>query len=393
VLRQGLLFVLLVLVVVGAAASQAAAQPGLLLGVTDDSLRWTQKQGTIQRALTDLGLGAIRFTQTWKPGETKITQADATSLGHAITGARGLRVVLSVYGAAATDAPQTDAARAQYCTYVRSIVLRFPQVRDLVIWNEVNSSAFWAPQSGAPAAYEALLAACYGPLHTARVGVNVISSLAPRGTPVVSFLHGMGDAYRASGRAVKIFDTFGQNAYPRTSVERPWRWHDAAADVSQGDYARLIVALHEAFDGSGQPLPGVGGVTVWYLEDGFQTAVPRAKAGSYRGRETDRSALPPLAPLRDTAAPDALSAAPDQATQLADAIKLAYCQPGVGAFFNFMLADEVELGGWQSGVLWSDWTPKPSFAALTAVVREVQAGAVDCAKLKGGAAGGVRPPA
>jgi hypothetical protein len=264
-------------------------------------------------------------------------------------------------------------------------------VRDVVIWNEVNNPAFWIPQGGASASYEALLAACYGPLHTARVGVNVIASLAPRGTPVVSFVHELGGAYRASGREVKVFDTFGQNAYPRTSAERPWRWHDAAADVSQGDYARLIVALHEAFDGTGQPLPGVGGVTVWYLEDGFQTVVPGSKARAYRGRETDRSALPAVAPLRDAATPDASSAAPDQATQLADAIKLAYCQPGVGAFFNFMLADEVDLGGWQSGVLWADWTPKPSFAALAAVVSDVQAGAVDCSVLKGGTAGGVGP--
>ena len=42
-------------------------------------------------------------------------------------------------------------------------------------------------------------------------------------------------------------------------------------------------------------------------------------------------------------------AAPDQATQLSDALQVAYCQPAVAAFFNFELADEANLGGWQSG--------------------------------------------
>jgi hypothetical protein len=44
----------------------------------------------------------------------------------------------------------------------------------------------------------------------------------------------------------------------------------------------------------------------------------------------------------------------DQATQLRDAIALAYCQPAVSAFLNFGLLDEDRLGGWQSGLLWRD---------------------------------------
>ena len=37
--------------------------------------------------------------------------------------------------------------------------------------------------------------------------------------------------------------------------------------------------------------------------------------------------------------------------QLADAIKIADCQPLVGAYFNFHLVDERDLAGWQSGVV------------------------------------------
>jgi hypothetical protein len=292
--------------------------------------------------------------------------------------------VLSVYGTAAS-APQTDAARAQYCSYVRSIAQRFPQVRDVVIWNEANSSRFWAPQYDAarnpvaPAQYEALLAACYGRLQTAGPGMNVIATLAPRGNDdpqakgVVGIMPGayiraMGSAYRASGRPVKIFDTFALNAYGLTDAEKPSRVHAHAATMSEGDYPRLISALSDAFGATGQPLPGEGGVSVWYLEDGFQTRVPAVKRSSYSGTENDRHAL----------------SVAQQAAQLSAAIQLAYCQPGVGAFFNFELADETGLGGWQSGLLWADGTAKASFAPVAAAVARVQAGNVDCSGVPGG---------
>jgi hypothetical protein len=365
-------------------AGAAAAQPGLLVGVTDDSLRWATDARAEQAALQRLGAGAVRLTERWAPGEARISAAEAASLAKGLANARGLRVVLSVYGAAQA-APQTDAARGQYCSYVRSIAQRFPQIRDVVVWNEVNSSRFWAPQYDAsrnpvaPAQYEALLAACYGRLQTARPGMNVIATLAPRGNDdpqakgVVGIMPGayvraMGGAYRASGRPVKIFDTFALNAYGLTDAEKPWRTHAHAADMSEGDYPRLISALSDAFVGTGQPLPGAGGVSVWYLEDGFQTRVPAAKRTAYTGRENDRHAL----------------SVREQAAQLSAAIQLAYCQPGVGAFFNFELADETGLAGWQSGLLWADGSAKASFAAVAAVVARVQAGKVDCSGVPGG---------
>jgi hypothetical protein len=63
-------------------------------------------------------------------------------------------------------------------------------------------------------------------------------------------------------------------------------------------------------------------------------------------------------------------------------VRLAYCQPAVGGFFNFLLADESNLHGWQSGVVYSDWTPKPSYQALKGVIAEVDAGRVNCTKLR-----------
>ena len=110
------------------------------------------------------------------------------------------------------------------------------------------------------------------------------------------------------------------------------------------------------------------------MEQGFQTAVPEDKRALYSGAETERLALAPVAG-RSTASTEP---APDQATQLADAVRLASCQPAVGAIFNFELADEPDLSGWQSGVLWADRTPKPSYAAFKDAIADSAAGKVDC---------------
>ena len=71
-------------------------------------------------------------------------------------------------------------------------------------------------------------------------------------------------------------------------------------------------------------------MSIWYVEDGFQTVAPPEKRRYYHGRENDLNAVPAL----DT---HGEAGAVDQATQLRDAILLAYCQPAVGAFFNFEL--------------------------------------------------------
>ena len=66
-----------------------------------------------------------------------------------------------------------------------------------------------------------------------------------------------------------------------------------------------------------------------------------------------------------------------------DAIRLAYCQPNVAAFFNFLLADEPRLSGWQSGAYWADLTAKDSLPAFQSAIAAVNAESVDCAALEG----------
>jgi hypothetical protein len=358
------LSVLLALAAALLGASSAHAGPGLLVGVDDDSVEWATSTAQVTAFDHELGAGAVRVTLAWPPGASSV--ADATTRLYlrriALAERLGERVVLAVYGPA-DEPPATADERSAYCSYVLDAVERAPGVHDVVIWNEANSSAFWGPRPDA-AAYEALLAQCWDTLHAALPGVNVISSTAPHQKPG-AFVAALGAAYRASGRTQPLFDTFGHDAYPDHDGESPATVHGAKShSLDEGDYVRLLAALERAFGGTGQPVPGEGSVRVWYLEDGFQSAVPAGEASFYSGTEGDRHVL----------------SADVQATQLSDAIELAYCQPAVGAFFNFELADDHQLGGWQSGVLWASWTPKPSFAAVQAAIEAVGAGRVDCSR-------------
>lgn len=378
-----------------AAAERPLSTPGrhFLVGVDEDGARWGHAR-SVRAVAATLGLRAIRITVGWQPGEERLSSAERRVLDEAILDlARSLRVVVAVYGDAA-DAPQTEDARREYCDFAGSLLRRYPAVRDIVVWNEPNSARFWQPQfdpdgaSVAPAAYEQLLARCWSTLHAIRPGVNVIAASAPRGRegpaegsdashPPGAWYRELGAAYRRSGRGQPIFDTVGHNPYPDFTAERPWTRHPVSTSIGQGDHDKLTAALEAAFGGTGQPVPGEGRVTIWYLEQGFQTSIDPGKEHLYRGVETDRYALPAWS----ASAGRRQGLAPDQATQLVDSIRLAYCQRNVGAYFNFLLADEPDLAGWQSGILWADWSPKPSYAALKQVLREVAAGAVDCRAL------------
>ena len=162
-----------------------------------------------------------------------------------------------------------------------------------------------ASREGAAAAYESLLADCYDQLHRFSKSVNGISSTSPHESPAAS-IAALGAAYRASARTLPIFDTYGHDAYPEVSSESPLASHAGELSLDEGDYVRLLAALTAAFGGTAQPVPGAGNVpsggylpagaqmssgnglingtnaggpvTIWYLEDGFETVVPADRA-------------------------------------------------------------------------------------------------------------------
>jgi hypothetical protein len=323
--------------------ARAAAKPGLLFGVDDDSLKWYSHTSSLVSIYRTLGVGAVRVTLDYPPDRT-----ERTELQRLATAGRTVRVVLAVTGSP-TAPPLDQPSRDVYCGYIAGVLRRYSFVHDVAIWTEPNSSTFWKPQHGAAAAYEALLATCWDALHAAQPAANVIATSAPHAKPGDWYL-AIGKAYRASGRTAPILDTVGHNAYPETSAE-PVGAHHKRGSIDEGDLGRLTDVLKRAF---GTPPP------IWYLEDGFQTT--GGPSLLYSGSENERRPVSEI----------------DQATQLAAAVRLAYCQRGVTGFFNFELRDDPSLDGWQSGLLRPDWSAKPAFAAYQQAIAAAAAGTIDC---------------
>jgi hypothetical protein len=391
------------LVSAGLLASSGVAGPNLFVGVDDNA--FLADPATSLPVARDLGMTAVRVTIDWHPGKNALSQNEASGLRRLTADPAGMRIVASVFSTDPYRVPLDAVGRDQYCTFVGDILKNYPTINDVAIWNEPNLSYFWRPQfnadgsSAAPAAYEALLARCYDVLHAIRPGVNVIGpATCPRGNDIAwdpqsvshspgQFILGMGRAYRASGRQRPIFDTVGHHIYGTFSAERPWRVHSSSTAISQGDWSALMSALSQAFQGTAQRIPGEcsGGscVSIWYLEAGYQTTIDPTKARAYTGFEPWQHLVPAVGGPPDPLEPAETSWAPNQATQIRDGIRLAYCQPYVGAFFNFLLRDEADLARWQSGPLWADGTPKPSYPAFKQVIADVNKKGVDCRKLSG----------
>ena len=382
----------------------ARAGDGLFVGFADDWLK--QNPAAAAVAAGDLGATSFRISLNWKAGQTKLSAADAAIFDRVIPEAFGLRVVVTVVGAYARFTPHTASARNAFCGYVRNLLDRYPTINDVIIWNEPNKTYAWKPQFGkfgtsvAPAEYMKLLARCYDVLHAFRPEVNMLApATSPNGNDnhrAVSnishspgaFVRKLGEAYGKSDRIEPIFDTVAHHMYGATPSERPWRAHPGPM-IAQGDWVKLVTTYKEAFEGTPQPVPGrcIGTkcVSIWYMEAGYQTTIDPAKKRLYRFKEN----VPRLVPDKargesSTARPPMESLAPDQATQIRDGIRLAYCQPYVGAFFNYLLRDDRDLRGWQSGALWRDGTKKDSYPAFQDAISEAVDGEVDCNALKGG---------
>ena len=337
----------------------ARAGSGLLIGVHDDSIKWTERPTPIFGAMRALGLSGMRVTLEWRPGKRHLTGSDHDALRRAVAAkGHGVRTVLGVYGRAA-DAPHDPATREDYCRFVRNVLFRYGEVRDVVIWNEANSDTFWLPREDAAADYAALLARCWDLLHASVPGVNVLTTTASSHDPA-GFIRGVGAAYRASGRQRPLFDAAGHNPYSLFPGEPPTARHEEY--MGQGDYDRLVAVLDESFAGTAQPP-----APIWYLENGFQTTtVGERRRSHYSGRETVARTLDPAdaggrRSPRLSGSPIASLASPRTSTSCSSTSKL--------------------LGGWQSGLLWADWKRKPAFEAYRAAIAEVRSGTVDCASV------------
>ena len=297
------------------------------------------------------------MTLEWRPGKRYLTGSDHDALRRAVAASGyGVRTVLGVYGRAA-DAPHDAEAREDYCRFVRNALLRYGEVRDVVIWNEANSDTFWLPRESAAADYDGAARPLLGPPARVRPGRERPDDdcLEPRSGRVHPRRRRGLPRERAPAAALRRRRPQPLFALSRRAADRTARRvHRTGRLRPSGRSPRRVVRrdARSPRRRSGTSRTASRRLTVGAL-----------RRSHYSGRETVARTLDPEA----------------QAAQIAAALRLAACQPRVAAYFNFLLVDETVLGGWQSGLLWADWRRKPAFEAYRAAIAEVRGSAVDCA--------------
>ncbi|HEY8029755.1 MAG TPA: Ig-like domain-containing protein [Gaiellaceae bacterium] len=354
-------------------APTALAGPSLFVGAAEDGAVWgdpTTQMSLAQQA----GFDSIRMTAQWVSGNTMLDPIIAAKLQNAAAAAeaRGLRPIVSIYNVNSVQAPEDPILQGEFAQFAQNVVLTLPSVTTFIVGNEPNSSYYWQPQFDTRGAdlgastYESLLAQTYDAIKAVRPGVTVVGGALdshgtdnpknrPSHSPLV-FIRDMGRAYRASKRTLPIMDVWDQHIYGDNSSMPPSMPHPNSNTITEGDYPKLVAALGQAFDGTGQ---AGSTLPIVYGEYGVESIIPPNEAGSYTGQE-------------------AASAKPvDETTQAAyyiQAMKLAMCQPNVVGLMLFHVDDEAGLPGWQSGLFYADGTPKSSLDPVRTAMEAARAG-------------------
>ncbi|MGZ4396060.1 MAG: hypothetical protein ACXVZ2_11935 [Gaiellaceae bacterium] len=362
-----------------ALALAGSARSGLTVGVSEDRGKDTSATAAqFFQTLGDVGLTQNRVSIIWNPAQpTSIPQEQEIKNWLPLAQSAGVTIVFAVSAHNAHDFSSSSGAITQFAAFLQTVAQAFPTVKNYVIGNEPNQPYFWLPQydtNGKPlsaAAYEPVLAQSYDALKAVDATINVIGiGLSPRGNDnpfatsnvsrsPVRFLHDLGVAYRKSGRTKPLMDQLAFHPYPAHNTDLPqtgYTWPNAGLP----NLDRIKQAVWDAFNGTAQPIFKETGKTPFSPplqldldELGWQVAPLPQLAGLYTGVEN--------VPTIDEAT---------QATDYAESIQSAECDPTVASLNFFLLADEPELTRWQSGLERIDGSKRPSYDAVKQVIHD-----------------------
>jgi hypothetical protein len=332
------------LAVAGAGTSASTASRSVLYGVVDDA--WLlHGPGSLESRLDTLdrlGAEVVRFTVRWdrvarkrpsSPRDHADRAYDWDSTDAVLRGLRrhGIDPVVTLFGTpgwanggrAANWAPTSPAS---FASFVHAAASRYSWIRHWTIWNEPNRSTFLRPTT-ARTYVETLLNPAYVQLHAviqgARVGGGVTAPRAgSSGVGPVAWIRAMG----ASGARL---DAYAHHPYPgRPQVETPWGPKCVNCQtITMADLERLEREVASAF----------GRKPIWLTEYGYQTSPPDPFLG--------------ISPER-------------QATYVASAALRVFRSAAVEMLLFFMVRDDSQPAGWQSGVFTDEGRTKPSYAAF-----------------------------
>lgn len=297
-----------------AASASAHARRNLIVGVND--YRFTSEWERASALAAPLNLTQIAVPVRYRPN---------TELGDPLGQIPSSQPMLAVVSGLAADTPATPEQRAVFCEYVKALVLKYRNIRQVQIWNEPDLDYLWRWD----VEYIPLLAQCFDTL---------------RGTGVVVLGPGF------SPNADQFQFVWKVNRYYKATKRKRPLMHGYAVHPYWG--VKLTEPVAESMNLYWRKLPQRSpkrGLRFWWTETGWESTT--AQTG-YMGTEVDWLLL---------VSPE------EQARRLRVLHRRAYCAPFVAAVFNFLLVDEPNLGRWQSGLYYLDGTPKPAFDAYKAV--------------------------
>ncbi|HET8892706.1 MAG TPA: hypothetical protein VFM96_01220 [Gaiellaceae bacterium] len=328
---------------------QAGAAPNALYGVQDDAWLVSGAGAPAQRIATlrQLGVGLVRFTLRWdrvapsKPANARDPADPAYQWGSFDAVLRGLHAagisaLVTLYGSPgwangghpANWLPSTTAI----ADFAYAAAKRYPWVHMWTVWNEPNSRVFSVPVSPSLYVQRALNPAYLG-LHAAS-GANLVAGgvtgprQPPGGMSPLAFMQGM--------RAARArLDAYAQNPYPVTPGETPFRTPcSSCSTLTMAALPSIRSEVTRLF----------GAKPLWLTEYGYQTNPPDPILGVSLAR---------------------------QAEYVGSAALRVWEQPGVTVLVQFLVRDEPNVGGWQSGLLTAAGQAKPSYYAYQLPLAEV----------------------
>jgi hypothetical protein len=352
-----------------------AATAGVSFGVTDDGSKYAADGGTVFFGqLQGAGMKTNAITVQWDPAQYKtIEEQKLLDKTVAIAKAKGIELVFAVYPMHGYDVSNSEGRAELFAAFVAQLARRYPSVTEFVIGNEPNQPRFWQPQfypDGTDAVaptYEQALADSYDALKSVNPAIRVIgiglsghgnddpgaasnASISP-----LRFLHDLGVAYRASGRKTPLMDALAVHLYPTSNTDPPFTplaWPDAGL----GQLDRVKQGVWDAFAGTAQPT-FESGLTMWLTETGWQVGIAPSAAGSYQGVENVKT-----------------TDEQTQASIYAELVRKLPCDATLTHVLFFELVDDVQLTGFQSGLVRADGTLRPAYGAVSSALAQTGGG-------------------
>ena len=365
-------------VAAGVAAPAATASPQMQIGIYDEGTTFFEDGKQTFDAYRSLRAQVIRVNLYWggklgvaksRPFEGSDPRDAAYSWGLydrvvQFAGAYGLKVLFSITGtprwANGGQSPNrpprnfTDlrnfayAAAARYSgDYIGSDGRTLPAVRLWAAWNEPNNPVFLRPQFvkrgdrwviQSAITYAKICNAVYAGVHATMYRQEKVACgvTAPRGNnnprssrPSVSPVAFLTAAKKAG---MKTFDAYAHNPYygspKETPTTRPGTPNGSAPTaITLANITVLLDAIGRLY----------GARHLWITEYGYQTRPPDSVFGVSWSL---------------------------QARYLTEAFSIARRNPRIDMMIWFLLKDQPDLAGWQSGLMTVDGRRKPAFGAF-----------------------------